>query len=95
MDTSTTYPGLKLAHPFIAGASPLGFDLDAIKRLEDGGCAAMVIPSLFEEQITLRRHGAHPSAGPLAAVGRRTRRIFRGRTTMRSRRTGTRSTSLA
>jgi hypothetical protein len=32
------------AHPFIAGASPLGFDLDAVKRLEDGGCAAMVIP---------------------------------------------------
>jgi len=52
MNIATSYLGFRLPHPFIAGASPLGFDLDAIKRLEDGGCAAIVIPSLFEEQIT-------------------------------------------
>ena len=52
MDTSTSFLGFRLPHPFIAGASPLGFDLDTVKRLEDGGCAAIVIPSLFEEQIT-------------------------------------------
>ena len=52
MDTATSFLGLRLPHPFIAGASPLGFHLDAIKRLEDGGCSAIVIPSLFEEQIT-------------------------------------------
>jgi hypothetical protein len=52
MNTATSYLGFRLSHPFIAGASPLGYDLDAIKRLEDGGCAAIVIPSLFEEQVT-------------------------------------------
>jgi dihydroorotate dehydrogenase (fumarate) len=57
MDTTTSFLGFRLPHPFIAGASPLGFDLDTIKRLEDGGCAAIVIPSLFEEQITLANTG--------------------------------------
>jgi dihydroorotate dehydrogenase (fumarate) len=51
-DLSTVYMGLRLKHPFIAGASPLGANLDNIKRLEDGGAAALVLPSLFEEQIT-------------------------------------------
>jgi dihydroorotate dehydrogenase (fumarate) len=53
MDLSTTYLGLKLANPFVAGASPLSGTLDMVKRLEDGGAAAIVLPSLFEEQITL------------------------------------------
>jgi dihydroorotate dehydrogenase (fumarate) len=57
MDLSTTLMGLRLPHPFIAGASPLGRDLDSIKRLEDAGCAAIVLPSLFEEQITLATEG--------------------------------------
>jgi dihydroorotate dehydrogenase (fumarate) len=57
MDTATTYLGIRLPHPFIAGASPLGRELDSIKRLEDGGCAAVVLPSLFEEQITLATDG--------------------------------------
>ena len=57
MDTTTSFLGSRLPHPFIAGASPLGFHLDAIKRLEDGGCAALVIPSLFEEQVSLARTG--------------------------------------
>jgi dihydroorotate dehydrogenase (fumarate) len=52
MDISTSYLGLKLAHPFIAGASPFGYRLDTIKRLEDAGCAAVVLHSLFEEQIS-------------------------------------------
>jgi dihydroorotate dehydrogenase (fumarate) len=52
MDTATTYMGLRLAHPFIAAASPWGAQLDSIKRLEDSGCAAIVLPSLFEEQVT-------------------------------------------
>jgi dihydroorotate dehydrogenase len=51
MNIATSYLGFRLPHTFIAGASPLGYDLDAIKHLEDGGCAATVIPSLFEEQI--------------------------------------------
>src|SRR5262245_5003422 len=52
MDTRTSYLGLSLPHPFIAGASPYGHALDSVRRLEDGGCAAVVLHSLFEEQIT-------------------------------------------
>ena len=51
MNTETTYLGLRLAHPYIAGASPFGHRLDSLKRLEDAGCAAVVLHSLFEEQI--------------------------------------------
>jgi dihydroorotate dehydrogenase (fumarate) len=57
MDISSTYLGLKLDHPFIAGASPFGYHLDTVKRLEDAGCAAVVLHSLFEEQITLAQGG--------------------------------------
>ena len=52
MDTRTSYLGMRLEHPFIAGASPLGYHLDSVKRLEDAGCAAVVLHSLFEEQIS-------------------------------------------
>lgn len=48
---STSYMGLKLAHPFVLGASPLTGHLDNVRRLEDAGCAAIVMHSLFEEQI--------------------------------------------
>jgi dihydroorotate dehydrogenase (fumarate) len=50
-DLSTTYLGLPLPHPIVASASPLSHDLDGIRRLEDGGAAAVVLFSLFEEQI--------------------------------------------
>jgi dihydroorotate dehydrogenase (fumarate) len=50
-DLSTTYMGLPLAHPVVASAGPLSHDLDGIRRLEDGGAAAIVMFSLFEEQI--------------------------------------------
>lgn len=59
MDLSTTYMGLKLAHPFMPGASPLVGDLDWVRRLEDGGAAAIVMNSLFEEQLS----GGKPEAG--------------------------------
>ena len=63
MDTRTSYLGIRLEHPFIAGASPLGYHVDAIKRLEDAGSAAVVLHSLFEEQITQLESGrvAHMS----------------------------------
>ena len=51
MDLSSEYMGLKLAHPVIASASPLSENVDGIKRLEDSGAAAVVMFSLFEEQI--------------------------------------------
>src|SRR5689334_23538821 len=57
LDTSVVYMGLKLRHPFIAGASPLSARLDTVRRLEDGGAAAIVLHSLFEEQIAEARTG--------------------------------------
>ena len=57
MDLSTTYLGLPLAHPFMPGASPLVDDLDTVRRLEDAGAAAIVMHSLFEEQVA-REGGA-------------------------------------
>jgi len=51
MDLRTTYLGLSLPHPFMPGASPMVDDLDTVKRLEDAGAAAIVMHSLFEEQI--------------------------------------------
>jgi dihydroorotate dehydrogenase (fumarate) len=55
METATSYLGMRLEHPFIAGASPLGYRVDTVKRLEDAGCAAVVLHSLFEEQITFEQ----------------------------------------
>ena len=51
MDFTTNYMGLKLQHPIVASAGPLSGTLDGIKRLEDGGAAAVVMFSLFEENI--------------------------------------------
>jgi len=51
VDLSTRYMGLELANPVVASASPLNADLDNIRRLEDAGVAAIVLPSLFEEEI--------------------------------------------
>jgi dihydroorotate dehydrogenase (fumarate) len=57
MDIRTSYLGMRLEHPFIAGASPFGYHVDTVKRLEDAGCAAVVLHSLFEEQITRAYYG--------------------------------------
>ncbi len=51
MDLSTKYLGLDLPHPFMPGSSPMVEDMDTVRRLEDGGAAAIVMNSLFEEQI--------------------------------------------
>lgn len=51
MDLTTRYMGLILKNPLVASASPLSQQLDAIRRLEDSGAAAVVLFSLFEEQI--------------------------------------------
>lgn len=51
MDTSTHYLGFRLPHPLIAGASPMVNFPDTVRRLEDAGVAAIVMHSLFEEQI--------------------------------------------
>jgi len=51
MDLTTTYMGLKLKNPLVPSASPLGRDVSTVKRMEDFGAAAVVLESLFEEQI--------------------------------------------
>jgi dihydroorotate dehydrogenase (fumarate) len=53
MDLSTEYLGIELAHPVVASPSPLTGGLDDIRTLEDAGAAAVVMPSLFEEQLRL------------------------------------------
>lgn len=52
-DLSTKYLGLNLKSPLLASASPLCESVDNIKRLEDQGIGAVVLPSLFEEQLRL------------------------------------------
>ena len=56
MDLTTKYLGLKLANPLVPSASPLSESLDSIRRLEDAGASAIVMHSLFEEQITQESH---------------------------------------
>ena len=51
MDLTTRYLGLELRNPIVAGAGPLSADLDNIRRLADHGAGAVVLPSIFEEQI--------------------------------------------
>jgi dihydroorotate dehydrogenase (fumarate) len=53
MDLTTTYMGMALKNPIVPSASPLSESLDNIRRMEDAGAAAVVMYSLFEEQITL------------------------------------------
>lgn len=66
MDLSTTWLGLHLPHPFVAGASPLCDDLDRVRRFQDAGVAAFVLRSLFEEQIR-QEDEAHHAADVLHA----------------------------
>jgi dihydroorotate dehydrogenase (fumarate) len=52
LDLTTRYLGLELKNPLVASASPLSKKVESVRRLEDGGAAAVVMYSLFEEQIT-------------------------------------------
>jgi dihydroorotate dehydrogenase (fumarate) len=52
MDLSTTYLGLRLPHPLVVGAGPLGDELDRVRALEDAGVSLIVLRSLYEEEIT-------------------------------------------
>ncbi len=59
MDLTTNYLGIKLKSPLVPSASPLSEDIDNIKRMEDAGAAAVVMHSLFEEQLTNERYELH------------------------------------
>ncbi|HHJ52505.1 MAG TPA: dihydroorotate dehydrogenase-like protein [Caldithrix abyssi] len=56
MDLKTKYLGLELKNPLVPSASPLSTEVDKVKELEDNGAAAVVMYSLFEEQITHESH---------------------------------------
>ena len=58
-DLSTTYLGMRLATPLVASASPLSEEVDGIRRLEDAGISAVVLYSLFEEQVVAERLELH------------------------------------
>jgi dihydroorotate dehydrogenase (fumarate) len=69
MDLSTNYMGLALRNPLVASASPLNADLGNIRALEDCGAGAVVLPSIFAEQIEMeeRRYEAITNAGVLSS----------------------------
>jgi dihydroorotate dehydrogenase (fumarate) len=56
IDMTTTYLGMPLKNPLVASASPLSKKVDTVRRLEEAGAAAVVMYSLFEEQITHESH---------------------------------------
>jgi len=58
-DLKTTYLGMELANPLVVSASPLGRDIERLIRLQEAGAAAVVLPSLFEEQIDHESYQAH------------------------------------
>ena len=68
MNLNTTYLGLKLRTPLVPSASPLSEDIDNLKRMEDAGAGAIVMHSLFEEQIRRDADTLHDRGTP-GAVG--------------------------
>jgi hypothetical protein len=56
MDLGTSYLGLRLRNPLVPSRSPLSEDIDNIRRMEDAGAAAVVLHSLFEEQLVRDRY---------------------------------------
>ncbi|MEA3456219.1 MAG: dihydroorotate dehydrogenase-like protein [Campylobacterota bacterium] len=56
MNLSTNYMGIPLKNPIIAGASPMTASADSVKRIEDAGAAAIILHSIFEEQINHETH---------------------------------------
>jgi dihydroorotate dehydrogenase (fumarate) len=63
VDLTTRYMGLSLKNPLVASASPLTGELGKIRRIEDTGAAAVVLPSIFEEQIEQEVHEYEPFRG--------------------------------
>ena len=59
VNMKTTYLGLELDTPLVASASPLGRTIEGLRRLEDAGISAIVLPSLFEEQIEHDSYQVH------------------------------------
>ena len=89
MNLATRYMGLELKNPLVASASPLTAELGNIRQLEDSGAAAIVLPSIFEEQIEAeaQRYDHLTSAGSDSLARRPMRRVIAvaraGRTTVK------------
>jgi len=76
MNLSTTYMGLELSNPLIVGASPLADDIDGARKLEDAGASAIVMRSLFEEQIESEREASFDHMEMYADVFAEARSFF-------------------
>ena len=71
-DLRTRYLGMELRSPLVASSSPLTGSLDGLRRLEAAGAGAVVLPSLFEEEIAEASPGPGPgrAARPGTVLGR-------------------------
>jgi dihydroorotate dehydrogenase (fumarate) len=67
-DLSTRYLGLALPNPLVVSASPLSQEVAHIREMADAGAAAVVLPSLFEEQLTPKPQGPTPGSPPETAA---------------------------
>ncbi len=76
MDLTTSYLGLTLRNPVVASSSPLTGDVDGVRRLSDAGAGAIVLPSLFEEQVRNEELGDHLLAESHAEVFGEARTYF-------------------
>jgi dihydroorotate dehydrogenase (fumarate) len=70
-DLRTRYLGLELQSPLVASASPLTGSLDGLRKVEAAGAGAVVLPSLFEEELAADQDqaGGDPDVGRLTSVG--------------------------
>ena len=82
-DLTTTYLGLELRSPIVASASPLTGDADGASRMEDAGAGAIVLPSLFEEEVLHEELELDPRPGGRFGALRRGTRLLPGDTGVR------------
>jgi dihydroorotate dehydrogenase (fumarate) len=68
-DLRTRYLGMELRSPLVASSSPLTGSLDGLRRLEAAGAGAVVLPSLFEEELAPERSGEPQGCSPVDRVG--------------------------
>ena len=73
VDLHTRYLGLELRSPIVASASPMGQKIDTLRRMQDAGVGAVVLPSLFEEQVEHEELQLHGVLGPRGRFATRRR----------------------
>ena len=80
MNLETTYMGIELRNPLVASASPLSQTVDGIRRLEEAGVGAVVLYSLFEEELRREAEPSRCSGRPGRRASRRRSPTCRNRT---------------